>query len=939
MLRWVRLIVLLALLPASFINKSSAQDLAPGYTVRHWTVKDGLPSDNIHDILKTSDGYMWFRTIEGLVRFDGQSFIVFNNSNTTAFQHSEIFNLTNTYNNEFWFDNGTANNPRFIQYKDGRFEHRPFNHKLALSTSFNRRFELSAQGELWVAGEEQVFKFSNEQFTPVFADEINSAPRGFFMADHAIWISAENGFYQVLGDSVSYTEYDNRALRSFAVDSEGVIWGIIGENLARLDNTSSQYFKLPADLRTRFPRLEFNQQEPNQLIVTTSPFQFIFKDGLFQKVSDEKSYYQQLVYAASEINSQKLSGWHIAHGALFHQKKFLAEADMTLMSPLFLDENDQAWLGTREGLYKFGISLFNSFERSADIKNIYSLFEDHEGAIWGASMWDGVHRLKDNRIELITESSFPRVFSFYEENNGNIWLGTAHGIRIWNRNSGSITSLPSPFDRQRVQVKVIQQNGHKNLWIGSRDGLYNYEKETNAWNKLPVENGVEIQIEQLFQFEGKEVWIGTRHNGLYTIKNDTLVAFPENDQLLDIRIRSIHKDKEGILWVGLNGGGLHRIELKPDRLSSTSITKYIPENGLLGSVIHTIMEDDYDRVWMSSNQGIFWVPKQQLNDVALGKVNRIHPIIYQEEDGLPGNEANGGAQTPGITTRDGAFWFAMLNGITRVHPKEVNDLSFSFPSIIESVSSRDSTWISGYTTISIPKRDRSIRIKYTAFNYSVKPEDIRFSYKLNGQDEEWIYAGAERSVSFTNLKAGMYTFELRAGMGNTWDDAHSSSISFTVEPFFYETSWFYGFCILLGCSILIGLIIWGNRKLEFQRKQYDLEVKAQEEAISENEAFLNKFQEYVEERISEPSIKVSELAAAMNTSQRQLFRTTKSLTGFTPHQFVREIRLKKAQQLLENQQVGTISEVAHSVGFSTPFYFSKLFEERFEYHPSELINK
>ncbi|MCG8371963.1 MAG: hypothetical protein MI700_00425, partial [Balneolales bacterium] len=396
-------------------NNSWAQEIPPGYISKYWTIKDGLPSNTIQDILKTSDGYMWFKTLEGLVRFDGQSFDVFNNSNTNAFLHSETRDFTNTYKNEFWFDNGTADNPRLIQYKDGRFEYHPFNYKLALSTSFNRRFELSAQGELWVAGEKQVFKFSNQQFIPVFVEEISSAPSGFFMTDRSTWISAEKGFYQVSGDSVSYTEYDNRALRSFAVDNDDVIWAIIGENLVRLDRLSSQYFKLPPDLRTRFPRLEFNQQERNQLIVTTSPFQFIFKDGLFQKVSDEESYDEQLVYTASEINSQKLSGWHTAHGALFHQGKLVANADMTLMSPLFLDENDQVWLGTREGLYSFRISLFSSFEHNAGIKNIYSLFEDHEGAIWGASIWNGVHRLKDNRIELITDSSFPRVFSFYED--------------------------------------------------------------------------------------------------------------------------------------------------------------------------------------------------------------------------------------------------------------------------------------------------------------------------------------------------------------------------------------------------------------------------------------------------------------------------------------------------------------------------------------------
>ncbi len=937
MCRRVRIITLLVMSIGVFLGNSSwAQEVPAGYTVKHWTTEDGLPSELIQHILKTSDGYMWLKTLEGLVRFDGLSFEVFNNSNTAAFLHSETRHFTNTYQNEFWFDNGTANQPRLVQYKDGFFKYHPFNHYLAEGLGHNRPFELSAQGDLWVAGKEKLFKFSNGQFIPLFPNKINSKLISLFMTDNSIWVAAENGFYQVNEDSVLYTEYDNKALRSFALNAQGRIWAIDDDELVVVYNHSVNRFPLPAELLRRDPRLDFNEDNPDQLTITTTGFQFIFNNGVFQKVSDEESYNEPLVHLVSEFNRQKFSGWHIAHRAVFHNKVLITTPNLTLMSPLFLDENNQAWLGSKEGLYQFDISLFSSFESSTGLDNVYSLFEDHEGAVWAASIRNGVYRIKDSHIELIAEPTFPRVFSFYEDIDNNIWLGTAHGIQIWNRSTGSITPFTTPFDRTGLQIKVLQQNDRGNLWIGSRAGLYEYIPGTKSWNKLPVENDQEIQVEQLTQSEDGETWVGTRFSGVFKIKNDTLIAFTDNSQLSDIRIRSLYKDSEGILWVGLNGGGLHRIELNPDRISSKSITKYTPENGLLGSVIHSILEDEYERVWMSSNQGIFWVSKQQLNDVALGTIDRIHPIIYQKEDGLPGNEANGGAQTPGLISNNGAFWFAMMNGLTRVHPKEVNDRTFSFPTIIKSVSNRDSLWTSGNKKFTIPKRDRSIRIDYSAFNYSVKPKDIRFSYKLDGMDEEWVYAGAERSVSFTNLKAGTYTFALRAGMGNTWDDAYISSLTFTIEPFFYETSWFYGLCLLLACSILVGLIIWGNRKLEFQRKKHALEIKEQEDAISEHEAFLNKLQDYIESRISEPSLKVPEIAAAMNMSQRQLFRMIKSLTGFSPIQYIRELRLLKAHQLLDTRQVVTISEVAHAVGFSTPFYFTTLFKERFGFHPGDL---
>lgn len=939
MYRRVKTIALHALITGVLYSQVAGQEVAPGYAVERWTIQNGLPVNHIYEIIKTLDGYMWLGNPEGLTRFDGLSFKTFNSSNTEVLLRSRVTEFTRSQNNEFWFNNHFGDSLRLIQYKDGVFNHHPFNHK-PIPVHNNRRFDVSDNGELWVAGEQALFKFDGKQFIPKFEDEIHSDLLHIFIAETAIWVSALDGFYRIKDNDISFIEFTNTRQSTFIVERDETIWITTGESLIRLNKEEAQRFSLPNELlEIGDPSLKLNKSFPDELFVSNAITKFVFKEDKFVKVFGRESYSETGIEIATKLSEVYSSGWFTSASSIFHQNNRVAALDLNLAFPLFIDEHQQAWLGTKKGLYRFSKSLFNTYPNNPDLRNIYPLFEDHKGAIWTSTLRGSVFRILDDDIERITDDDFPRVFSFYEDPAKNIWMGTGHGIQLWNRTSGSLSSIPTPFDRQAVQVKVLQENDREILWVGSKAGLYEYNLITEDWTKISAEGNKGLQIEQLIQHENGDVWIGTRRNGLYTLKNNVLVSFRGNEQISDVGIRSMYMDDEGLLWVGLNGGGLNRIELAKDRVSANSVTKYSRENGLLGSIIHSIMEDDYGRIWMSSNQGIFWVSKQQLNDVASGKINRIYPTKYQKQDGLPGNEANGGAQSPGLIARNGTMWFAMMGGLAHIHPSDVKNSSFSFPTVIESVEANDSVWASFNEDINIPKEYRNIKVKYTAFNYATKINDLHFSYRLEGLNDDWVPVGTDREVSFPNLSPGSYTFYIKAGASNLWDEDQISSVTFTIEPYYYETAWFFGLLFLASSSLFSGLVFtWKSLKRRAEKQQpYIAKEEINTETNSSYDPFLDTLQKYIEEHIEKPSITVAELASLMNMGERNLHRKIKKATGYTPHQFVREIRLKKAREILGAGQVSTISEVAHSVGFSTPFYFSKLFEERFNIHPGESI--
>lgn len=925
--------------------KSYAQDVSQGYTVKHWAVEDGLPNSEIQEIWSTSDGYMWLKTIEGLIRFDGKNFKTFNNGNTRAFQSTVIHSIHSKGTAEFWLKNSFNDEGRFIHYKDNEFFVRTFEAEISVKRKSNlSSYNMTPDGTLWIWATDGLYKSSKEGFEKVFTDQIKDKVFGIFVKEASVWVAVEDGFYRIDDGIASYIAADNIKLQTFTVDDEESIWVQKDQNLTYISDKKTQGYILPNELSEVSDHLDLEAYQPGQLILSSATATYLLEDGVFQKIYGGSSYSTSGVDILSKLKGTRQSGWVKIHNSLFYNGELVTEKlvptqGRSFRSEIFVDDNGQAWVGTGNGLYQYSKSLFSSYGSENGIDNVYPLFQDHTGTIWTSSIGGVISKISDDEVEVLTiKNEFPRTFSFYEDEEQNIWLGTAHGIRIWNRKTGSFATVESPHEKLTARVSVLTERKTGEIWAGSREGLYTYKIKQEEWEKLPVEGNESIRIALLYQNAKGDTLIGTRRKGLFILKNDTLRAFKDNERLTGINIRSIYKDDEGILWVGPEGGGLNRIELTEDGLSASKISKYNQESGLFGSVIHTILEDDYGRFWMSSNQGISWVDKAQLNDFASGKIDRISPVIYLEEDGLPGNEANGAAQNSGLTAENGSFWFAMRYGITNIHPDNINELAFSFPTRIESVVNNDSLLaLNNDDQLNLTKEQRDIDFVYTAFNYQVKAGDIHFSYKLEGYDNKWIYAGNERIASYSNIPPGEYTFSIKAGIGSQWDEAHISTVRITIEPYFYETSWFFGFLIGIGAFVLMGLIIWGNRKLNLQRKQHELSVKEQEEALSEHDTFLKELQTYIEPRIKQPTITAIELSSAMNVSERQLYRLVKTTTGFTPQQFVREIRLKKARQILEAKQVGTIAEVAYSVGFSTPFYFSKIFEERFEFHPNELI--
>ena len=352
-----------------------------------------------------------------------------------------------------------------------------------------------------------------------------------------------------------------------------------------------------------------------------------------------------------------------------------------------------------------------------------------------------------------------------------------------------------------------------NLWIGGRGGLSRFEdgKFTTYTGKDGLSNDYVVSIEADRQ---GGLWIGTGGGGLNRLQDGKFTVYTTQQGLSSDVVMTTYADAEGSLWIGTQSGGL-------DRFKDGKFTTYRMRQGLFDDAIFRILEDDRGNLWMSSNRGVFHVSKQQLNDFAAGKIARINSVGYGTADGMKSKECNGGYQPAGWKTRDGRLCFPTMKGVSIIDPKlRVNRVRL--PVLVEKVG-LGGRLVDPSAGIQLPPDSSRLDFYYTALGFRA-PEKIRFKYKLEGFDKDWVEVGPRRVAYYTNVPPGHYRFQVMAADDDgVWSEANAAC-GLSVAPHFYQTAWFYGLCVVLGLGVLAGGDRLRTRAMAAKEKELSLRV-------------------------------------------------------------------------------------------------------------------
>jgi ligand-binding sensor domain-containing protein len=304
-----------------------------------------------------------------------------------------------------------------------------------------------------------------------------------------------------------------------------------------------------------------------------------------------------------------------------------------------------------------------------------------------------------------------------EDRAGAYWIGTQTGVVRWQ--DGAATRYTTADGLAGNDTKVILEDGAGGLWLGSYGGLTHYR------------------------------------DGRFT-------AWTEKDGLPGNTVRALKPESDGTLWIGTYDSGLGRFK-------DGRFTRYTSQDGLFDNGVFQILEDDAGWFWMSCNRGIYRVRKQELNDFAEGKIKTLTSLAYNKGDGMANAECNGGRWPAGVRTRDGKLWFPTMEGVAMIDPATVRANPQPPPIVIEAMKINNEavppeTWQSAIrnhppegAAIRIEPGQDNFEIEYTALSF-INSGRLKFRYKLEGLDEDWIEAGTRRTAYFSRVPPGRYTF-------------------------------------------------------------------------------------------------------------------------------------------------------------------------------------
>lgn len=797
-----------ASIPASSQTPHSVRGLDPRkaltqYTIRNWDSDNGLPSLTITDLEQTPDGYIWLATFTGLVRFDGVTFTAFTPKNTKEITVNALSALCIDEFGILWI--GTEGGG-LLSYRNGKF--RGFSTTQGLASNTISSLTKDDEGTLWVG-------------TTKGLQRISLAPNS-----DSVRISADVLFR---GEAVQKVRCDARKRLWVLVRNQGVFLRE-GENSLR-------------ELQKEYPTLPFTSVTDIAETPDSTVWMTTLNKGLLYYADARAALWENASEQRIEGNAYSLRA----------------------------DRNGTLWISTNQALYRLHEGHVAALRHDKRVLNAKFL-DDREGNLWIGTYRAGLSCLQNGKFTTYTEVeglADDAVHAVIQDTDGSMWIGTENGLSHFH--NGVFTTLSSAQGQlPNLTVRDVCRSTKENvLWIATNGGLARYNGK-NIQTFLPQDGLSNGRVRCLFESKDGAIWIGTE-SGLNVITAKTFRnGTPPRLYLAKEFIQTIHQDRSGTIWVGTNGNGLFAITgdsvqhynkgfglsnkvfgicedqdgvfwLATDnglcRFHHGVITSYSEETGFIAlNNTGQIIEDGIGGLWMLTTGKLIRIQKQQLNDIAAGKSITITPTLFDKFDGIA--ISSKASNSRNCHTKDGKIWVPTAGGIVVVTPNDI-PLNPLIPSVmIESVALdndfREHHTFPEQSSLRVAAGTKKFSFTFTALSF-IAPERIHFRVQLVGFDDKPFEVGKnKRSVEYTNLERGK-TYQFRVTACNNdgvWND-QAAVVSLYLEPFFWETNWFYALCLLGIGGITYQGFQWRVRRLRAKAKVLKQMVAARTQELEQ----------------------------------------------------------------------------------------------------------
>jgi len=812
-----------ALLPLIFFFGAPASGMDASRSIRQyvqesWNVRDGLPQNVIEAMLQTRDRHLWLGFRGDLVRFDGLQFKSAQEIVNGSLAGFEIVTLYEDRNGDIWAGSYGSG---LLRLHDGN--RTVFNRDDGLPSDVVWAIQEDSKGTLWVGTENGGLAwFENGRFRKF--DQIGATDEIISSIlpdkDGGLWIGSHYSGLLHLKDHQlqSYpTSSGNSvdAILSMALDQDGSIW--IGTEDGKLLNFKDNRFLSPNVSMDFLKGVQIQS-----LLVDRDRILWIgtFGSGL------------------GRLGNGKLTMLTQANGL-----------PDNVVWDLLEDDEGNVWVATRAGLFQLRDGNFTTFDKQEGLSDdsVWALTQSTDGSIWIGTD-KGVNRFQHGAFSVPTSANgLPgnAIWSLASDPAGNVWIGTSSsGIARFA--NGKILQLTEKEGLPGNSVRALLVDRAGRLYVGTHgSGLARFEN--GRFQNFSKKEGLSDNfVRTLLEDSEGNIWIGTDHGGVDRLQNGSFKNYSTRSGLKTNAINCLYEDSRKDLWIGTDEGGLSRLhEGKIDSITSSS--------GLYSDEIFSIVEDHSSNLWMGCDRAVFMVSIKNLEDFFSGKIKHIRSQIFDTSDGLKRSEGSNG-QPAALRSIDGKLWFATIGGVAMIDPRRPRKSSRIPVAQIEEILVDGKVYLHS-DQHKIPPGFHRIDISYSAISFS-KSRNLRFRYRLDGLSPEWGHPVQERVAGFSSLPAGDYEFIVEAGVGDEWGAA--STIRFSVQPFFYQTTWFYLTAVLALVGAVLLVIRVRTRSLVRSRLQLESLVR---QRTSDLEASNQRISREVMERQRAEMITKSTLEA------------------------------------------------------------------------------
>ncbi len=764
---------------------------------------DGLSDGIILCTFKDSKGYIWFGTANGLNRFNGYDFEVYQHDalNELSISGNRIMSIVEIPSGDLLI--GTVDGGLSIFHRDSEnFSTYKFDKANPKSISANQvnSLLLDSKSNIWVGTSNglDLFDQQSEQFEKV---DLKAGVVGMVESKNGgIWIVTSQF-------EIHHIDYTGRITNTYEFLDQNTIesiFTVFGSDDGRIwigTQDRGMYIFDPNTLTT------------SRLHRDNSGLRSNFVRAIFQ--DRKKQMWMGLDGAGINIYDQINQKWTYVNNRIYDEESLSSNA----VYSIYGDEEDNFWVGT----FKKGVNLYSPSRTKftayhSEPGNINSLSNnsvlgidiDNQGNVWLGTDGGGLNKFNPltgkfqnfkHDPDDPTSISSNIIKSVFVDHEGYIWTGTyLSGLNRYDPKTGEFKNFNiGPDDTKNLpfnSVWSIYEDSNDNMWFGFLgDGIVRFDRSTETFHHIrhnpQDENSFSTSaVFKMIEDGQGNMWLGSEYGGLNVMNLQTgklkkYIHDPGNpSSLINDQIRAITLDKEGTIWIGTMAG-----LCKYDPVHDTFIPSSI-NSQLRFPAIYGIMADENGMLWLSGIQGLYRY-----------NIKEDQFQIFDKFDGVQG-EFNYTAQAEAT---NGVFYFGGLNGFNAFDPLEILENNHRPPVIISEFTVLGEPLQAGDTLnsrvilnksldetdgITLTHQENVFSLEFAALDF-VAPERIRYSYKLAGFEDNWTSVFAEnRQVTYMNLAPGQYVFHLRAtNSDGIWSDQEKSLIIDVLPPW-WSTLWF-----------------------------------------------------------------------------------------------------------------------------------------------------